>query len=221
MMDMKKVFNKLWAILVVAGVASAADVAPLVFDSLKTYYINTTDVSDPATMDAALKAEHQKYWDKLMTFKMWGTFGISMGHASAPDVNGAIGTAHGDMTLTNGDHKLGGPIYIGGSINFQDGPDSFLSGPARVMGDFATGANGNSFYGTHCIEGVASTKNQNATLESEFKNDKEPFGRYAQGAAAKAGMCSYDSVPAVPTYLTIPDVPALPADANLISGDIN
>ena len=218
--NIKKFLNKLWLVLTVAGVASAADVAPLVFDSLTTYYKDLSDVGNPATMDSALRAQHQKYWEKLMTFKMWGTFGISMGHASAPDVNGAIGTAHGSMTLTNGDHKLGGPIYIGGDIVFQDGPDVFLSGPARVKGDFNTGANGNSFYGTHCIEGVASTKNQNSTIQAEFKSDKEPVGRLAQGAAAKLGMCSYDSVPEVPTYLTIPDVPALPANANVIYGDI-
>ncbi|WP_073317383.1 cadherin repeat domain-containing protein [Fibrobacter sp. UWOV1] len=217
---MKNFLNKLWLVLMAAGVASAADVAPLVFDSLATYYNELSDVSDPKTMDDAIKAEHQKYWNKLMTFKMWGTFGISMGHASAPDVNGAIGTAHGNMELTNGDHKLGGPIYIGGEIVFQDGPDVFLSGPARVKGDFNSGANGNSFYGTHCIEGVASTKNQNSTIQAEFKNDKDPVGRLAQGAAAKLGMCSYDSVPEVPTYLTIPDVPALPASANVIYSDI-
>lgn len=217
---MKKLLNELWLVLMAAGVVSAADVAPLVFDSLDTYYTSLTDVSDPTTMDASIKAEHQKYWEKLMTFKMWGTFGISMGHASAPDVNGAIGTAHGSMKLTNGDHKLGGPIYIGGEIVFQDGPDVFLSGPARVKGDFNTGANGNSFYGTYCIEGTASTKNQNSTIASEFKNDKEPFGRYADGAASKVGMCSYDSVPEVPTYLTIPDVPALPANANVVYSDI-
>lgn len=218
----KKVFDKLWLILAVVGVASAANVEPLVFDSLTTYYENLLDVGNPATMDTALRKEHQKFWEKLMTFKMWGTFGITMGHASAPDVNGAIGTAHGVMTLREGDHKLGGPIYIGGDIVFKNGPDVFLSGPARVKGDFNTGANGNSFYGTHCIEGVASTRNQNiSSVEVEFKNDKEPIGRLAQGAAAKLGMCSYDSVPEVPTYLTIPDVPALPAGAKVIYNDIN
>lgn len=218
----KKVFDKLWLILTVVGVASAANVEPLVFDSLTTYYKNLSDVGNPATMDTALRKEHQKFWEKLMTFKMWGTFGITMGHASAPDVNGAIGTAHGAMTLREGDHKLGGPIYIGGDIVFKNGPDVFLSGPARVKGDFNTGANGNSFYGTHCIEGVASTRNQNiSSVEVEFKNDKEPIGRLAQGAAAKLGMCSYDSVPEVPTYLTIPDVPALPAGAKVIYNDIN
>lgn len=218
----KKVFDKLWLILAVVGVAFAANVEPLVFDSLTTYYKDLSDVGNPATMDTALRKEHQKFWEKLMTFKMWGTFGISMGHASAPDVNGAIGTAHGSMTLREGDHKLGGPIYIGGEIVFKNGPDVFLSGPARVKGDFNTGANNNSFYGTHCIEGVASTRNQNiSSVEVEFKNDKEPIGRLAQGAAAKLGMCSYDSVPEVPTYLTIPDVPALPAGAKVIYNDIN
>lgn len=218
----KKGFDKLWLILAVVGVASAANVEPLVFDSLATYYKDLSDVGNPATMDTALRKEHQKFWEKLMTFKMWGTFGITMGHASAPDVNGAIGTAHGAMTLREGDHKLGGPIYIGGDIVFKNGPDVFLSGPARVKGDFNTGANNNSFYGTHCIEGVASTRNQNITsVEVEFKNDKEPIGRLAQGAAAKLGMCSYDSVPEVPTYLTIPDVPALPVGAKVIYNDIN
>ena len=209
MLPKDKFFARLSAtlLLLVSG-AFAADVWPLQF-------------GDTAPVSAEDSAKQQKYWEKLMTFKMWGTIGISMGHASAPDVNGAIGTAQGPMTLRNGDHKLGGPIYIGGDIEFQNGPDVFLSGPTRVKGDFNTGSNGNSFYGTHCIEGVASTQNQNiASVEVEFKNDKEPVGRLAQGAAAKLGMCSYDSVPDVPTYLTIPDVPALPANANVVSGDI-
>ena len=121
MLDVKKLLNKLWLVFAVAGVASAADVWPLQFDSTGT----------PSSADSAL---HQKYWDKLMTFKLWGTQGITMGHASAPDINGAIGTAKGDMTLNNEKHKLGGPIYVGGSILFADGPDQFLSGPVRVKG---------------------------------------------------------------------------------------
>ena len=207
--NMEKMLSKLWLVLIVAGVASAADVAPLVFDSLTTYYTDLTNVSDPATMDTALKARHQKYWDKLMTFKMWGSFGITMGHAEAPDVNGAIGTAHGDMNLRNGDHHLGGPIYIGGSINFGDGPDRFLSGPVRTTGDFAVGQNGGNFVGTYCIESRATF----------VKDEVVTIGRLSQGGSAKIGYCSYDSIPEVPTYLTIPDVPALPAKPKLYVED--
>ena len=207
--NMKKFLNKLWLVLIVAGVASAANVEPLVFDSLTTYYTDLTNVSDPATMDTALKARHQKYWDKLMTFKMWGSFGIKMGHAEAPDVNGAIGTAHGDMNLINGDHHLGGPIYIGGSINFGDGPDRFLSGPVRTTGDFAVGQNGGNFVGTYCIESRATF----------VKDEVVTIGRLSQGGSAKIGYCSYDSIPEVPTYLTIPDVPALPAKPKLYVED--
>ena len=207
--NMEKMLSKLWLVLIVAGVASAADVAPLVFDSLTTYYTDLTNVSDPATMDTALKARHQKYWDKLMTFKMWGSFGIKMGHAEAPDVNGAIGTAHGDMNLINGDHHLGGPIYIGGSINFGDGPDRFLSGPVRTTGDFAVGQNGGNFVGTYCIESRATF----------VKDEVVTIGRLSQGGTAKIGYCSYDSIPEVPTYLTIPDVPALPAKPKLYVED--
>ena len=201
---MKTVLNKLWLVLLMAGVASAADVAPLVFDSLTTYY------NADGSIDDALKVQHQNYWNKLMTFKMWGTEGITMGHASTPDVNGAIGTAKNGITLYNGEHNLGGPIYVGGSITFGDGPDAFLSGPVRVTGDFASGQNTNSFYGTHCIEGSA-TKANGKDLNNDFARiidgKDSVMGRLFQGMAATVGACSYDSVPAVPTYLSIPDVP--------------
>ncbi|WP_163438508.1 cadherin repeat domain-containing protein [Fibrobacter succinogenes] len=198
--NVKNFLNKLWLVLIVAGVASAADVAPLVFDGLTTYY------NADGSIDDALKVQHQNYWNKLMTFKMWGTEGITMGHASTPDVNGAIGTAKNGMLFTDGEHNLGGPIYVGGSINFDTGNDAFLSGPVRVTENFTAGANGNRFYGTYCIEGTASKKQHN--LDDDFTNAGEQIGRYAQGGAAKVGMCSYDSVPEVPTYLSIPDVPA-------------
>ena len=190
--NMEKMLSKLWLVLIVAGVASAASVWPLEFGDVG----NTTDQE---------KETQQKYWDKLMTFKMWGTEGISMGHASTPDVNGAIGAARNGMVFSDGEHNLGGPIYVGGSIDFDTGNDAFLSGPVRVTENFTAGANGNRFYGTYCIEGSASKKQHN--LDDDFKNAGEQIGRYAQGGAAKVGMCSYDSVPEVPTYLSIPDVP--------------
>ena len=190
--NMKNMLSKLWLVLIVAGVASAASVWPLEFGNVG----NTTDQE---------KETQQKYWDKLMTFKMWGTEGISMGHASTPDSNGAIGAARNGMVFSDGEHNLGGPIYVGGSIDFDTGNDAFLSGPVRVTENFTAGANGNRFYGTYCIEGSASKKQHN--LDDDFKNAGEQIGRYAQGGAAKVGMCSYDSVPEVPTYLSIPDVP--------------
>lgn len=190
--NMKKFLNKLWLVLIVAGVSSAANVWPLEFNGIG----NTTDQE---------KETQQAYWNKLMTFKMWGTEGITMGHASTPDVNGAIGVARNGMVFSDGEHNLGGPIYVGGSIDFDTGNDAFLSGPVRVTENFTAGANGNRFYGTYCIEGSASKKQHN--LDDDFKNAGEQIGRYAQGGAAKVGMCSYDSVPEVPTYLSIPDVP--------------
>ena len=196
--NMKKFLNKLWLVLIVAGVSSAANVWPLEFNGIG----NTTDQE---------KETQQAYWNKLMTFKMWGTEGITMGHASTPDVNGAIGTAKNGITLYNGEHNLGGPIYVGGSITFGDGPDAFLSGPVRVTENFASGQNINSFYGTYCIEGSA-TKANGKYLPDDFARvidgKDSVLGRLFQGAAgATSGACSYDSVPAVPTYLSIPDVP--------------
>ena len=197
-MKIKEVLNRLWLVLAVAGVASAASVWPLEFDGVG----NTSDEE---------KELQQKYWNKLMTFKMWGTEGITMGHASTPDVNGAIGTAKNGMTLYNGEHNLGGPIYVGGSITFGDGPDSLLSGPVRVTEDFASGQNTNSFYGTYCIEGSA-TKANGKDLAKDFARvidgKDSVLGRLFQGASATTGACSYDSVPAVPEYLSIPTVPA-------------
>ena len=196
--NMEKMLSKLWLVLIVAGVASAASVWPLEFNGIG----NTTDQE---------KETQQAYWNKLMTFKMWGTEGITMGHASTPDVNGAIGTAKNGITLYNGEHNLGGPIYVGGSITFGDGPDAFLSGPVRVTEDFASGQNTNSFYGTYCIEGSA-TKANGKDLAKDFARvidgKDSVLGRLFQGASATSGVCSYDSVPAVPEYLSIPTVPA-------------
>ena len=198
MTSVKNMLNKLWVVLAVAGVASAASVWPLQF-------------GETAPKNAADSATQQKYWDKLMTFKMWGTEGITMGHASTPDSNGAIGTAINGMTLYNGEHNLGGPIYVGGGITFGDGPDAFLSGPVRVTENFASGQNTNSFYGTYCIEGSA-TKANGKDLAKDFARvidgKDSVLGRLFQGASATTGACSYDSVPAVPEYLSIPTVPA-------------
>lgn len=199
MMNIKTVLNKLWLVLAIAGVASAASVWPLEFSGVG----NTTDQE---------KETQQAYWNKLMTFKMWGTEGITMGHASTPDSNGAIGTAINGMTLYNGEHNLGGPIYVGGGITFGDGPDAFLSGPVRVTENFASGQNINSFYGTYCIEGSA-TKANGKDLANDFARvidgKDSVLGRLFQGATdATTGACSYDSVPAVPEYLSIPTVPA-------------
>lgn len=201
---MKKFLKSLFISASIVASAQAADVAPLEFSG----------VSSPETM--------QKYWDKLMSFKMWGTNGIQMGHASTPDISGAIGTADGNMVLINGDHNLGGPIYVGGSIEFGDGPDRFLSGPVRVTQNFAVGQNSNKFYGKYCIEGSISKKNKTTDdLNNDFKENGEWIGHYYSGNNAKTDACAYDSVPEVPTYLSIPDVPALPENAVVIPNNDN
>ena len=194
----KNIKCKILLALSMAIPAFAADVAPLSF----------TGASDATTQ--------QKYWDKLMSFKMWGTNGITMGHASTPDISGAIGTAKGPLKLENGDHNLGGPVYIGGSIEFGDGPDQFLSGPVRVTQNMYVGQNDNTFFGTYCIEGAISKAN-GKDLQPDFDRGN---GRYFQGSAAQStdasSPCHPDSVSPVPTYLSIPDVPALPDGAQLI-----
>ena len=127
MLPKDKFFARLSAtlLLLVSG-AFAADVWPLQF-------------GDTAPVSAEDSAKQQKYWEKLMTFKMWGTDSIFGGHVDAPDVNGSVGST-GIIRLDNGQTSLGGPIYAGDSLISTHGGDSFLSGPIRTK-HFLSGAN--------------------------------------------------------------------------------
>lgn len=210
MLPKDKFFARLSAtlLLLVSG-AFAADVWPLQF-------------GDTAPVSAEDSAKQQKYWEKLMTFKMWGTDSIFGGHVDAPDVNGSVGST-GIIRLENGQTSLGGPIYAGDSLISTHGGDSFLSGPIRTK-HFLSGANKNSIFGVSCFEEDAVKNVQD--LAKDFIEDGVEIGRYYVGNEATKGACSTDSVSTVPTYLTIPDVNGLPAGAYVlnsvnVSGTVN
>lgn len=165
-------------VCLVASAVLAADVAPMYFDGV----------------DDTLQ---QKYWDKLMTFKAWGTNGFSMYRGTMPDTSGAIGTAKGNIDLQADGIELGGKILVGGNLIFEAGTGKLIKGPVRTTGNFTSGTNGSlNYQGTYCIEGVtdygAKIGIQNAG------------GRRLEGDGAKSGVCSYDQVDSVPTTLKVP-----------------
>lgn len=177
-LDSIRTFAMALAVAVSAGNVFAADVAPLYFDGVAA-------------------DDQQPYWEELMSFKMWGTEGISFGHATLTDLSGAVGTAH-DLDLQIEKHTIGGPLYVGGNISGSNGGDTLLSGPVRVKGNFTAGQNGSRYNGLYCIEGSANNR---------LTEYAAGYGTVFQGSDAKTGECSYDNIKDVPTYLTIPKIP--------------
>lgn len=94
-------FAKGWltSIVLYVGIASAANVSPLYFESLGA---SSSDDS----------VAQQEYWEYLMKFKAWGTQGITFEgmNIKMPDSSGWFGTALGDFTAANDQHVVGGPI---------------------------------------------------------------------------------------------------------------
>jgi hypothetical protein len=147
----KNIMTKLGLVLAMAVPALAADVAPLEFEG-------------------ATASDYQAYWDKLMSFKMWGTDSIYLGRAQMPSLSGAIGTAN-NFTLKDDRHFLGGPIYVGKNFTGGNGTDTIVSGPVRVNGTFDAGTNHNVFHGTYCV-GAAD-----ADAQRDIKNtDAHHYG---------------------------------------------
>ena len=180
-------------ILAMAGLASAASVAPFEFEGV------------PAD-------SQQIYWDKLMSFKIWGTEGITLGRSVISDSLGAVGTASGDLAFLNDGNKLAGPIYVGGNVVLSNGVDYF-TGPVRTTGNFLAGPNGNEFYGTYCIGGSV---NEYASSDISASG-----GSLYTGTAATKGACSYDKVPAVLTNLKVPDYPSALTSNTFVLGNID
>lgn len=142
----KKILNKLWLILAVAGVASAMDIAP--------FYFGQAAGTDAETQEAE--------WDYLMKYKMFGAHGINFNNTliRVTDSVGWFGTSQGNLNLlSNGLDTIGGPILIGGNINFHMGPEVFTNGPVNVTGNITVNAEsdfsskGNLFYGEQCVKG--------------------------------------------------------------------
>ena len=180
----KKILNKLWLILAVAGVASAAEVAPFYFDYLG-------DNHD------TLQAE----WNYLMKYKLFGAHGIDFKGQDIyiPDTTGWFGTAEGPFSISgNVRHNVGGPILVGGNLSFHDGYDSFTSGPVRVLGEVSADGNfgsrlatENVFKGPQCIQG---------TVSDNYSKFIDPSNQFF---GAKYDDCP-KSVPDVRTRLRIP-----------------
>ena len=112
------------------GVAFAAKVAPLYFESLGSSAGENAD-------------SQQEYWDGLMKYKLWGSEGLTFNKEKVhiADKNGYNGTATGDITFYNGLHHVGGPLLAGRNINISTNNsspqnDTLSGGPMRALGNF-------------------------------------------------------------------------------------
>ena len=167
--NIKKFLNKLWLVLMVAGVASAMDIAPFYFENA-----------------AGTDAESQEAeWDYLMKYKMFGAGQINFDNTliRVTDSVGWFGTSHGDLNLLhNGLDTIGGPILIGGNINFHMGPEVFANGPVNVTGNITVDAEtdfkskGNLFHGEQCVKG---------TVPYYYSNFVAPLGIDPDSVAAR------------------------------------
>jgi hypothetical protein len=200
----KNIMTKLGLVLAMAVPALAADVAPLEFEG-------------------ATASDYQAYWNKLMSFKMWGTDSIYLGRAQMPSLSGAIGTAN-NFTLKDDRHFLGGPIYVGNNFTGGNGTDTIVSGPVRVNGTFDAGTNHNVFHGTYCV-GAADADAQrdikNTDAHHYGDTHVDYFGEKGYDAPKGALNEGCSAVEEVPTYLSIPDVKDLPSNAAMIPVNAN
>ena len=196
----KNIITKVGLALAMAVPAFAADVAPLYFENVESGYTS------------------QDYWNLLTKYKLWGSTGISMGTTEIPDKSGWVGTAAGNMTGTNANTILGGPILIGGNISLGDGT-KFVSGPTRTTGSFTAGNdNGSEFHGTTC---VAGTVNQTIRSGVTRAGGTLVVGEGAtENNAAWSGSCIVDSVPGIKSDLRVPAInPAQSYQDAIVVGD--
>ena len=208
MMDMKKVFNKLWAILVVAGVASAADVWPYYFESVGDYHASGLTEEQ---VDSLVKL-NQAEWNYLMKYKVFGAHGISFTNKKIviPDTVGWFGTATGDFKMIgNGECLVGGPILIGGDLEVKMGPDDLTTGPIRVTGSYKLSfindttnyrSKANHIKGTQCINNI------DAELYEYYANAVDAASKDSMFIGGKYGDCP-PYVPEVKKNLEIPVYP--------------
>ncbi len=200
----KNIMTKLGLVLAMAVPALAADVAPLEFEG-------------------ATASDYQAYWNKLMSFKMWGTDSIYLGRAQMPSLSGAIGTAN-NFTLKDDRHFLGGPIYVGKNFTGGNGTDTIVSGPVRVNETFDAGTNHNVFHGTYCV-GAADADAQrdikNTDAHHYGDTHVDYFGEKGYDAPKGALNEGCSAVEEVPTYLSIPDVKDHPSNAAMIPVNAN
>lgn len=175
----KNIASSLAIALAVVVPSLAANVEPLHFDDVGNDH-----------------AVQQSYWDNLMRYKMFGAEGIEFagGNVKVTDKSGWFGTATGDFVLKNQEHVVGGPVLIGGDIRFDDGIDSFTSGPVRVTGNVAT----SNFNGPNVMNGAVCV--QGNSVAEKFKNAVPAANRYFD---SNYGGCP-KSVPQIDRDLKIP-----------------
>ena len=207
--NIKKFLNKLWLVLIAAGVASAMDIAPFYFENA-----------------AGTDAESQEAeWDYLMKYKMFGASGIDFKNdlIRVTDSVGWFGTSHGPLNLTNnGRDTIGGPILVGGDINIHMGPEVFTNGPVNVTGNINIDApvdfssKGNLFHGEQCVKG---------NVHYLYNNFVAPIGTDPDSVAARNAKMHFGeeaykdcfdeskglNVPAVKPDLYIPTLKSEPA----------
>ncbi|MCQ2105339.1 MAG: cadherin domain-containing protein [Fibrobacter sp.] len=190
--------------LLFAGSAFAADVAPLYFEGVD-------------------EDSQQQYWEDLMKYKLWGTVGINFnkGNVIIAEVSGFNGTASGDIIFNNGQHTIGGPLLVGGNLNFSTGNtspdrDTLLMGPARVLGNVGLASWYNApstvYEGDYCVKGDvviagADPNNVNISTVRWMANVKgDVYAPFAEDGYEKCPA----EVPNVDVHLTVPkwDVPA-------------
>ena len=143
-------------------------------------------------------------WEYLMKYKIYGQTGIDFlgTKINIPDETGWFGTSQGPWTLKNGNHKVGGPIIIGGNVEFSsgDGKETIITGPTRIVGD-VTAQNFNTpnvVNGDVCISG--------SNIDSRFVAVVPPDRRYFSGGKGYGNCPGGDTVPALKGNLTIPSV---------------
>jgi len=163
----------------------SADVKPLYFNNVSNDSV-----------------EQQAEWDYLMKYKMFGAHGIEFAgqNINVPDKSGWFGTADGDWSLANTDHKVGGPIIIGGSISFDNGNDSLTTGPVNVGGNIIIKQEGfkdrtNAFLSYQCVKG---TVDQKYYKYGHIADEYQFFGDNYSNCPA--------DVPQVKTTLEIPEL---------------
>lgn len=146
------------------------------------------------------KEAQQAEWDYLMKFKMFGAEGITFEgtNVKVTDEVGWFGTSTGNFLLKNGIHDVGGPIIIGGNINFSsgDGNEHFTTGPIRVGGSVYT----ENWNGTSDIKGpVCVQRDVSEKFAGSISGE-----RYFGGAYASCPS----TVPDLKTNLAIPTLAA-------------
>lgn len=197
MLNMKKWLDKAWLLLVVVGFALGASVKPLYFDNI-----------DPADQD--YDSLQQASWENLVKYKLWGTNGIFLnnnGELRIEETSGYNGTADGNINFAH-DHHLGGPILVGGNVNFQDMNVELLGGPVRVLGavhipqwrnnELAKGR----FDGPYCVrDSIYGAANEYDPVVTNFR--KMVTDSVFEGDAYSS--CP-ETVPQIDTMLKVPEM---------------